>query len=113
MAIQTTNPLNNKILKTFDEMTPAAVDQAIEKATHTFEQWKKTDYKERAALLYKVAGLLRAKKKDLAYLITLDKAQSNWRTTRHTTLEFPVLSGRSFCSTQYYDWQSCIDKTRF
>ena len=72
MAIQTTNPATNKLIKSFDEMTDAAVDKALVAATTTFDQWKKTEYKVRAQLLYKVAGLMRAKKKDLANTITLE-----------------------------------------
>lgn len=72
MPIQTTNPANNQVVKTFNEMTETAVDQSVEKAVVTFDTWKKTEYAERAALLHKVAGLLREKKKDLAQLITLE-----------------------------------------
>jgi succinate-semialdehyde dehydrogenase/glutarate-semialdehyde dehydrogenase len=72
MSFQTINPATNKLIKTFDEMAPQRVDKALENAAATFNQWKKTDYKERAKLLYTVAGLLRAKKKKLAELITLE-----------------------------------------
>lgn len=72
MVFQTINPANNKVIKTFEEMTAAAVDATIVKAVNTFNEWKKTDYKLRAQLLYKVAGLLRARKKELAEMITLE-----------------------------------------
>jgi len=72
MAFQTINPVTNKVIKTFDEMTPAVVDKAVAKAVSAFDTWKKKDYKLRAQLLYKVAGLLRAKKKELAQMITLE-----------------------------------------
>ena len=72
MAFQTINPVTNKVIKTFDEMNPTVVDKAVANAVGTFDTWKKTDYKLRAQLLYKVAGLLRAKEKELAQLITLE-----------------------------------------
>ena len=72
MAIQSSNPFTNKVVKTFEEMTEKAVDKAIEQVAATFEEWKKTDYKKRSEILYKVAGLLREKKKDLAKMITLE-----------------------------------------
>ncbi len=72
MIFQTTNPANNKVVQSFEEMTDAVVDNAVTKATNTFDEWKNTDYKIRAQLLYKVAGLLRAKKKELAEMITLE-----------------------------------------
>lgn len=72
MAIQTTNPATNKLVKSFDEMTDSALESAVAKASGTFNEWKLTDYKSRAQILYKVAGLLRAKKSQLAELITLE-----------------------------------------
>lgn len=72
MAIQTINPTTNKVVKSFDEMTVAAVDNAVANAAIAFDEWKQTDYKTRAQLLYTVAGLLRAKKKELAKMITLE-----------------------------------------
>ena len=72
MSIQSTNPATNKVVKTFEEMTETVVDKSIAKAVETFDSWKKTAYASRAALLHKVAGLLRTKKKALAQLITLE-----------------------------------------
>jgi succinate-semialdehyde dehydrogenase/glutarate-semialdehyde dehydrogenase len=72
MAFQTINPVNNKVIKMFDEMSDASVEKVVAKASSTFDEWKKTDYKVRAQLLYKVAGLLRGKKKELAQMITLE-----------------------------------------
>jgi succinate-semialdehyde dehydrogenase / glutarate-semialdehyde dehydrogenase len=72
MAIQTINPATNKTIKSFAEMTDAALEKAVAKAVITFDEWKKTGYQTRAKLLYAVAGLLRAKKKDLAKKITLE-----------------------------------------
>ena len=72
MAIQTINPATNKVEKTFTEMTEEDVDKAIEQSAATFKEWKKTDYKKRAEVLHKVAGLLREKKKDLAKMVTLE-----------------------------------------
>ncbi len=72
MAFQTINPTTNKVVKSFDEMTAAATEEAISKAAIAFDEWRQTDYQTRSHLLYTVAGLLRAKKKDLAKLITLE-----------------------------------------
>jgi succinate-semialdehyde dehydrogenase/glutarate-semialdehyde dehydrogenase len=72
MSIQTTNPATNKVVKSFDEMTDKQVDDAIALSAKTFDQWKKTSYPERAAVLTKVASLMREKKTALATLITLE-----------------------------------------
>jgi succinate-semialdehyde dehydrogenase/glutarate-semialdehyde dehydrogenase len=72
MSIKSTNPATNKVVQTFEEMTEPALEESIVKSVETFASWKKTPYSERAALLHKVAGLLRENKKDLAQLITLE-----------------------------------------
>jgi succinate-semialdehyde dehydrogenase/glutarate-semialdehyde dehydrogenase len=72
MAFQSINPTTNKVVKSFDEMTDNTVEVAISKAVITFDQWKLTDYQTRAQLLYAVSGLLRAQKRRLAQLITLE-----------------------------------------
>lgn len=72
MAIQTVNPFNNQVVKTFEEMTPQAVDAAIALAEKTFGSWKHTSYEERAAILHRVADLMRKKSTQLAQLITLE-----------------------------------------
>lgn len=72
MAFQTINPTTNKLIKSFDEMTDAALDKSVTQAATAFEDWKQTDYQTRSQLLYTVAGLLRAKRKELAQIITLE-----------------------------------------
>ena len=72
MAIQTVNPTTNKVEKVFEEMMSGAVDKAVEIAADTFNDWKHTDFKTRAAVLHKVAGILREKKTMLAKMITTE-----------------------------------------
>ena len=72
MSIQTVNPTTNKVIESFTEMTDEQVKVAVEKASSTFENWKKTDFKSRAEVLQKVASLLREKKDMLAKMITLE-----------------------------------------
>lgn len=62
MAIQSTNPATNEVVKTFEEMSETAIEQSIAKSEETFATWKKTPFSERAGLLHNVAGLLRKKK---------------------------------------------------
>jgi len=72
MAIQTTNPFNNEIVKTFDEITQHELEQKISKAHEAYQTWKNTDVKKRTQLLSKAAQIMRTKKKALAELITLE-----------------------------------------
>jgi succinate-semialdehyde dehydrogenase/glutarate-semialdehyde dehydrogenase len=72
MSIQTVNPATNKVVKSFEEMTDKEVHAAVGQAEKTFHSWRKTTYAERAALLHKVAELMRKKKTEFATLITLE-----------------------------------------
>ncbi len=74
MIFQLINPANNIVIKNFEEMTAAAVEEAVTKAVSTFSEWKKTEHKLRVQLLYKVAALLKERKKELAEMITLEMA---------------------------------------
>lgn len=72
MPIQTTNPYNNKVVKTFDELTDGALEKKIAKADKAYQSWKNTSIAERSKLLQNVANLMRQKKPELAQLITLE-----------------------------------------
>ncbi|MFC3562933.1 NAD-dependent succinate-semialdehyde dehydrogenase [Pedobacter jamesrossensis] len=72
MAIQTINPFNNQVIKSYEEMTPDAVEIAISIADETFQHWRKTSFSQRKVLLHKVADLMRSQKDVLAKLITLE-----------------------------------------
>ena len=41
MAIQSTNPATNEVVKTFEEMSETAIEQSIAKSEETFSIWKK------------------------------------------------------------------------
>ncbi len=70
--IQTINPYNNQLLKTFDEFTDDQVEKKIAKAHEAFQSWRETPVEQRSALLKKVASLMRKRKTELAGLITLE-----------------------------------------
>jgi len=72
MSIQTVNPTTNKVIESFTEMTDEHVNEAVKQASSAYEIWKQTDYRLRADVLHKVAGLLREKKSTLAKMITLE-----------------------------------------
>jgi len=53
-------------------MSPKEVDAAVEQAARAYTDWRKTSYQDRSNLLKEVARLMRARKADLAALITLE-----------------------------------------
>jgi succinate-semialdehyde dehydrogenase / glutarate-semialdehyde dehydrogenase len=72
MSIQTINPSTNIPVKSFEEISDKALEAAVVQATRAFDSWRKTSYQQRAALLHKVASLMREKKEALAKTITLE-----------------------------------------
>lgn len=72
MSIQSINPYTLEVEKSFDEMTNKEVDEAIEKAHTTYQNWKTRTYDERANILNKVAAILHLRKAELSKLITLE-----------------------------------------
>src|SRR6218665_691092 len=72
MPIQTVNPYNNKIVKTFDEISDSILENKIATAHNAYQSWKNTAVKERSELLFKVAEIMRKRKRELAELITLE-----------------------------------------
>ena len=72
MAIKSINPYTLEISKSYDEMTNKEIDEAVNVAYSTYQNWKKTSLEERSAILNNVGSILRSKKNELARLITLE-----------------------------------------
>ena len=71
-SLKSVNPYNGEVLKTYEEMTPDAVDAAIGKADASYREWRETSYEHRAEILRKVAKLLRERRDELAKIMTLE-----------------------------------------
>lgn len=69
MSLQSLNPLNGKIIKSYPEDTEAIVSAKIEKAHNAWEKWRQTSFEERAKLLRNAASVLRERKDKLAALM--------------------------------------------
>jgi len=72
MAYQSVNPNDGKLLKSYEEMTPVALEKALVAAQSCFQSWKQKSFAERAVILNKAAALLRAHVDDFARLETLE-----------------------------------------
>jgi succinate-semialdehyde dehydrogenase/glutarate-semialdehyde dehydrogenase len=72
MLLQSINPYNNQILKTFEEFSDEKVDQLVSQAYEAYQSWRKTTFAERSELLRRVAQEMRAKRDDLAKLVSLE-----------------------------------------
>ena len=70
MALQALNPATGETVRTYDEMTPAAVREAIDQADTTFQDWKHTTFAERARVMQRAAHMLREHANEYAVLMT-------------------------------------------
>jgi acyl-CoA reductase-like NAD-dependent aldehyde dehydrogenase len=72
MTYVSVNPFDGKTLKTFAEMTDAALETALATATEAFETWRHLAYAERAKIIDSAAGLLIERRDEMAHTMTLD-----------------------------------------
>lgn len=70
MTIQTINPANGKLIKTYPKMSIAEVDSIINATHSAFLQWRETSFSHRAQILKNAADLLAQNKQDYAELMT-------------------------------------------
>lgn len=66
------NPVNGEELHRYDTLDQASLDTCINNAAQAYKDWRKTELSTRAALLNKVAELLREDEENLAKLMTLE-----------------------------------------
>ena len=71
-GLKSINPFNGEVLKTYEEMSPQAVDAAIGAAQEAFLSWRETSFAHRAGILRKVAQLMRERREELATIMTLE-----------------------------------------
>jgi len=71
-AYQSVNPFNGKILKTFEALTNPQLEKAIKTAATCFEIWRNKSFAERAVVVAKAAGILRARADEFARPMTLE-----------------------------------------
>jgi len=72
MAIETINPANNQLVKSFNEYSSEQVSQIIEKAQSAFLTWRETSLMERSKLMFNAANILRNDKIKYAEIMTME-----------------------------------------
>ncbi len=72
MAIESINPATEEVPATFDEFSPAQIEEALQQAHEAFRGWRSTSFEERGACLRAAARVLRAQKSRWASLLTLE-----------------------------------------
>lgn len=72
IKIQTVNPATEQVIQTYSCLNLKEMNKKINEGHQAFTTWKKTSFSERKLLMLKLAKILRAKKEDLALLMTTE-----------------------------------------
>ncbi|MBV6419101.1 MAG: Succinate semialdehyde dehydrogenase [NAD(P)+] Sad [Ignavibacteriaceae bacterium] len=70
--IQSINPANLQLIKTYHSMLPSEVNNIIDLTADAFEKWKETSFGHRSNLMMKAAQVLKAKREEYSELMTLE-----------------------------------------
>jgi succinate-semialdehyde dehydrogenase / glutarate-semialdehyde dehydrogenase len=76
MAIATINPATGEVVKQFQALTDAQVDERITKAAKAFQSFRKTSFADRARWMLKAGEILEAEKAELGRLMTLEMGKT-------------------------------------
>jgi len=71
-AVESINPATEEVIATFEQFTPAQVEQALVEADAAFRQWREQSFAERSRAMRRAAELLRKRKERYAGLITAE-----------------------------------------
>ena len=72
MTYESINPNTGKLLKSYENLTEAQLEQSLAAADQCFQIWRHTSYAERAVIVNKAAELMMTYVDDLARLATQD-----------------------------------------
>lgn len=72
MALRSVNPCDGSAVAEYPEHSEAEVALALAEASMAFEEWRRTSFAERAAVLRRAAALLRERRDALARLMALE-----------------------------------------
>jgi succinate-semialdehyde dehydrogenase/glutarate-semialdehyde dehydrogenase len=71
-SIQSINPATGAVLATFEALDEGALEERLNRAVAAFASWKKTSFKERAALMTHAADLLERDADEVARIMALE-----------------------------------------
>ena len=70
MKLQSIDPATGRLIETFDEISDADLEAALERAQQTWRHYRRTSFAERAGWLQKAAQILQGEKDKWARLMT-------------------------------------------
>src|SRR5450759_5464192 len=72
MAIATTNPATGEVVKSFEPLTGAQIEQKLQLAASAFRSNRQTSFADRATKMMRAAEILEKEKDECAHLMTLE-----------------------------------------
>jgi succinate-semialdehyde dehydrogenase / glutarate-semialdehyde dehydrogenase len=72
MAIATTNPATGEVLRTFEPLSAAQIEEKLQLAASAFKIHRRTSFAERAGNMMRAAEILEEEKDECAHLMTLE-----------------------------------------
>ena len=76
MAIATVNPATGEVLKTFDPISDAQLEEKLQRAVCAFNDFRNTTFANRAAKIVKAAEILEADKEKLGRVMTTEMGKT-------------------------------------
>ncbi len=76
MAIATTNPATGELLKSFEPLSPAQIENKIQLAASAFQTYRRTSFAVRAKMMLRAADILEKEKDECARLMTLEMGKT-------------------------------------
>lgn len=70
--IQSVNPSNNELIKSYQEISDADLQNMLEKMQSVFNEWKEKSFEFRAELMRNAGEILRKKREEYSVLMTLE-----------------------------------------
>ena len=76
MAITTTDPRSGEVLKTFDELTEAQIEEKLARAAAAADDYRRTTHEQRAGWLRSAAEVLDRRTDEIASMMTLEMGKT-------------------------------------
>src|SRR5215467_6497752 len=76
MAIATVNPATGQVVKSFEALSSAEIEQKLQKAHEAFATYRQTPFAERAQWMLKAAATLEAEKENYARVMTTEMGKT-------------------------------------
>jgi succinate-semialdehyde dehydrogenase/glutarate-semialdehyde dehydrogenase len=77
MAIATVNPATGELLKSFEALSPAQIEQKLQLAASAFQAYRRTLFADRARMVTRAAEILEKEKEECGRLMTLEMGKTH------------------------------------